>query len=376
MIYDYLVIGAGSAGLQLALAMLEDPFFSDRKIGILEKAQDDSPDKTWCYWEKGHGRWDALIDHQWEKGFYAGGGKKISLNLNPYRYKKLAAKKFYQVARARLKSSGRIEWIHDEITGIRSDTPVEVTGLKNSYLSHHVFDSRIDPDFYQNNSYKKIWQHFKGWEIKTEKSCFDPGVFTMMDYRVKYHDSTTFTYVLPVSTHEALVEFTFFTPFLIDESKYDPYLYKYIETILKIRDYEITRVEKGIIPMSDYPFHKNHQKNITKIGTAGGWVRPSSGYSFHNSEKYIGKLIENLKSKLPAHKGIARNRFRTYDTIFLDLLEKHNELGEDLFTSMYSKNSIQQIFRFLDEESSLLEEIRIISTFEKWPFLKAAMRQI
>ena len=29
--------------------------------------------------------------------------------------------------------------------------------------------------------------------------------------------------------------------------------------------------------MTSYPFYKESTKNITKIGTAGGWVKPSLG---------------------------------------------------------------------------------------------------
>lgn len=374
MIYDYLVIGAGSAGLQLCLRMLEDPYFQEKRIGLIEKDMDSAPDKTWCYWEIGRGSWDHLIDHQWSKGFFAGGGEEIVLNLSPYHYKKLDAGKFFQFARKKIEKSGKIDWISDEVVDLHSHDIVKIFGQNSNYQSYHVFDSRIDPAFYENKSCKKIWQHFKGWEIRTEKPSFDPNKFTMMDFRIKYNDSTTFTYVLPTSSTTALVEFTFFTPFMIDDHTYDLYLKKYIDNILKIREYKIDREEKGIIPMTDYPFFKNHQEKVTKIGTAGGWVRPSSGYSFRNSQRFVTKLIQNLKNKLPPHHGIARNRFRTYDTIFLDLLEKHNEMGEELFTSMYTKNKIQQIFRFLDEESSFLQDIYFISTFEKWPFLKAAAR--
>jgi len=35
-IYDYVIIGAGGAGLHLALAMLEDAWFIDKKILLLD----------------------------------------------------------------------------------------------------------------------------------------------------------------------------------------------------------------------------------------------------------------------------------------------------------------------------------------------------
>jgi len=36
-VYDYAIIGAGAAGLQLALAFAEDPYFNTKEILVIEK---------------------------------------------------------------------------------------------------------------------------------------------------------------------------------------------------------------------------------------------------------------------------------------------------------------------------------------------------
>jgi lycopene beta-cyclase len=374
--YDYIIIGAGAAGLQLALALLEDPYFRDIKIALIERELKNGSDKTWCYWETGTGAWDPIIDFAWDKGLFRTSGTEVLLSLTPYRYKKLTARSFYEHARNQIRSTDQITWITDEIKAVQGGDRVTIRGENHTYTGRQVFDSRVDPAFYASHSWKKVWQHFKGWEIETEKDTFSPEIFTMMDFRIKWKNSTSFTYILPTTTRHALVEFTFFTPFFVRDEDYDECLRKYISDCLQIKNYRITRVEKGIIPMSDYPFHRHHQPGITKIGTAGGWVRPSSGYSFKNSAGYVRQLIHNLKNQKLPHQGIAGNRFRLYDTLFLDLLQNHNAMGEALFTSMYTRNTIRQIFKFLDEKTSFLEDARIISTFPTWPFLKAAMRQI
>lgn len=197
-----------------------------------------------------------------------------------------------------------------------------------------------------------------------------------MDFRLKWRNSTSFNYVLPTSSRRALVEFTLFTPDLIEEKNYDLILKKYLSDILTLKQYTITEVEQGIIPMSDFPFQKQHQSYLTKIGTAGAWVRPSSGYSFKNAEKYSKRIIENLKKQKHPSTGIAKNRFRKYDSLLLDILKNKNELGEELFASMFGKNPARQIFKFLDEETSLLEDLKIISTFPFKPFLQALLNQL
>ena len=67
-VYFYAIVGGGLAGLQLALRLKEDVFFKGKKIAIIDPSFKITRDKTWCFWEKGHGRWDALITTQWQKG--------------------------------------------------------------------------------------------------------------------------------------------------------------------------------------------------------------------------------------------------------------------------------------------------------------------
>jgi len=51
--YHYGIIGAGLAGLQLALAFSKDPFFKHKKIVLIDPSPKTINDKTWCFWEKG-----------------------------------------------------------------------------------------------------------------------------------------------------------------------------------------------------------------------------------------------------------------------------------------------------------------------------------
>ena len=251
---------------------------------------------------------------------------------------------------------------------------IEVIGTLDRYYAKQVFDSRIDKGFQQEkDQYFSIQQHFKGWVIETEKPVFDPTTFVMMDFQVKWQNSASFTYVLPISSTKAMVEFTLFTPDLIEYQAYDDLLKKYIEEVLKVDAYQISKVEYGIIPMSDYPFQKANRPNIMKIGTAGAHVKPSSGYAFKNIEKTAKKIIFNLKNNRAPEKGILSKKFHFYDSLYLDVLVNHNELGESIYTDMYSKNPIQQILKFLDEETSLVEDIKIILSFKFSPFLKALL---
>ena len=198
-----------------------------------------------------------------------------------------------------------------------------------------------------------------------------------MDFRVSQQPGTTFVYVMPFSATKALVEYTLFTGKLLDPLQYDEGLKEYIKNFLKIDSYKIIEEESGIIPMTNHKFPSAHG-NIINIGTAGGQTKASSGYTFRFIQKYSVRIVENLiKRNNPfiAFPG-GPKKFRFYDGTLLHIL-KHNQLpGDKIFTQLFKKNKPLQVLRFLDNESSLSDELKIISSLPTWPFLKAALKQL
>jgi len=375
--FDYIIIGNGLAGLQLALALAEDPYFNNKQIALIDKSSKSENDKTWSYWEKGRGKWETIISKSWEEALFFSSKKQLNLKLNPYRYKTIKALNFYSEAKQRLLKKNNFHFIIDEVLSIEDHTKTVVSTISNYYTAKHVFDSRITDEYFSElNNYIKIIQHFKGWIIKTKTPVFNTKQFTMMDYRMKDGAQTTFTYVLPFSKTEALVEFTYFTSNVVDETTYDRYVKKYIAQTLKIKDYTIIETESGSIPMTNFPFENYSTKNITKIGTAGGWVKGSTGYSFKHTEKKVAIIIENLKQKRTPSKGLFKQKYKFYDKIFLKVLQDENEKGEWIFERFYAKNSVESMFRFLDEESSLLEELKIMKSLFSIAFLKAFFKTL
>jgi lycopene beta-cyclase len=69
-------------------------------------------------------------------------------------------------------------------------------------------------------------------------------------------------------------------------------------------------------------------------------------------------------------------RFRFYDNTLLHILYYEKLPGHEIFTQLFQKNKPQEVLRFLDNESSLTDELKIISTLPTWPFLKAAIKQL
>ncbi len=376
-VYDYAIVGAGAAGLHLAMAMSKDKFFDSKKILLLEKSQKDVNDKTWCFWEQGAGKWDGLTTKIWNQAQFMATNQQINLNMGAYQYKMLAAIDFYVYTKRELEKNDNITWVNTEVGNIIQGEITILVTSSQSYHAKHVFDSIITPNFYNSaDKYTRLLQHFKGWVIESDSEVFNDKSFVMMDFRITVPNTTCFTYVLPINRKRALIEFTFFSPALVAENTYDSLLSRYVNEILKIENYQILSDEKGVIPMSDYPFHESNNKYITKIGTAGSWVKPASGYSFKNAERYSQRIVNNIKNnRLPGYK-LVNNLFRKYDMLFIHVLYHHNELGVGLFETMYHKNEAYKILAFLDEETTRAEEFKIINSFPRWPFIRAIFKKL
>lgn len=197
-----------------------------------------------------------------------------------------------------------------------------------------------------------------------------------MDFRTGQQEGTTFVYVKPFSATRALVEYTLFTARLLRSEEYEVGLKDYISRIIGTTDYTIAEVENGIIPMTNHRFPAVDGR-VVNIGTAGGQTKGSSGYTFQYIQKHSARLVNSLIKK--GNPFVARpagpSRFRFYDSVLLQVLKSGSVPGDKVFTDLFQKNKPQRVLRFLDNETSLGDELRIISSLPTWPFLRAALKQ-
>lgn len=373
--FDYIIIGNGLAGLQLALAFSKDDFFKTKHIALIDPDTKTDNDKTWSFWEKNEGLWDFLVHKSWDKALFYSNTMSLELPFEDYTYKSIQSIDFYRWSKKELEAKPNFHFILDTIDAVIESDTVEAIGVSKRYSAHHIFDSRIPKDYYSKNSkHTIIHQHFKGWVIETQEPSFQTDAFTMMDYRYQYKNTTSFMYLLPFSETKALVEYTFFTPDLVDDSVYDHALETYIQEELQIDDYTILETEIGHIPMTDFKFWNYNTARVTKIGTGGGWVKGSTGYSFKHTEKHVAKIIQNIKrNKIPSD-NLFQKKYKFYDTIFLNVLKTNNDKGIWIFEQFYSKNKLATMLQFLDEETLLKQDLRIMHSLFSFTFIKAFFR--
>jgi lycopene beta-cyclase len=299
------------------------------------------------------------------------------MNIAPYQYKMIRGIDFYQYCFEEIVKHSNIEVVYGDIKSWRNEISEVVFNINDQEYrlgNAQVFNSIYEPPVTTPKTIRLL-QHFKGWVIETNQPFFDTSKATMMDFRVSQQHGTTFAYVLPFSTTSALVEYTLFTKELLRPEQYDKELRDYIITFLGINDYKIKEEEFGIIPMTNEKFR--FEGHGWQIGVAGGQTKASSGYTFQFIQKQSGQIVEHLIKNKPLNSlPASAKRFRFYDNTLLHILYYEKLPGNEVFTQLFKKNKAQQVLKFLDNETSLKDELKIISTLPTWPFLKAALKQL
>ena len=375
--YDYIITGSGASGLMLAYRMANDSFFDNSSILIIDKVKKNSDDRTWCFWENGEGEWDELLHKSWDKILFESNIYKNTIPLQSYAYKMLRSGVFYDKLWKFINTKNNIRFIEDTVVDIKGSTNgAIVETLKSKYFTTKLLNSiDLNKNYTLQKKYPVLLQHFCGWFIETDKNLFDDSIATFMDFTVDQKRNTRFMYVLPISPNKALFEYTLFSKEVLTKDEYEDELLKYLAT-KSITEYTITEIEQGVIPMTSYKFWKQNSKNILHIGTVGGWTKASTGYTFKNTSKKTIQLIAFLKAENDFTHFRKKTRFWWYDLLLIDVLSSYNHLGSKLFSTLFKRNSLKNVFRFLDEETIFIEDLRIMLSMPPLRFIKALFRRV
>lgn len=365
--YDYIIAGAGAAGLSLVYHLVRAGL-GDKRVLLVDRERKTHNDRTWCFWEKGEGPFEPLVFRRWPKVWFHGEGISECLDLAPYRYKMIRGIDFYTFMDRWLYTQPQITRLYGAV-GAVEEGRVWVDG--EPYQAEWVFDSIYRPAP-RRPAYHYLLQHFKGWVVESPGPVFDPGAATFMDFRLEQQGAVRFAYVLPYDERTALVEYTLFSPALLQPEEYDRGLQDYLERFLHLRDYTVQHEEFGVIPMTDAPFEAHPSPWVVPIGTAGGRTKASTGYTFQRIQHHSRQIAENLaRYGKPLGDKPGFDRHYWMDSLFLNALSKGREEGRAFFSRLFRQRPVAQVLRFLDEETSLAEDLRLMTAVNVPAFLAA-----
>lgn len=372
---DYLFVGGGASATLLLMSMEKNGLLNGKEIVVIDPDDKSKNDKTFCFWTSREEQQTLLcspiISHEWTN--FRGHNGEIEQG-EELTYCMVKSCDLYAEMK-RLIETFAIKRSHYSVNKISSDaTGVHVQTSAESFQAQTVFDSR-PPEFSApqvNESH--LYQSFIGYFITCDDNYADFGAVDLMDFDVDQAGETQFFYVLPFDEHHLLVELTRFGKAVINEEDAKLLLDEYI--LNRFGTYRIVATERGNIPMSTTAINHEPQKNVIAIGARSGAIKPSTGYAFKKMMQQADAISASLLATQPVPIIRSKKRFELYDRLLLNILSTQPHLGKPIFQKLFSRNAISSVLHFLDEKSSIKDEIKLFSTLPIRPFLRALVQDI
>lgn len=380
-VFDVVVVGAGLTGLSF-VAWLERVSTTTEKclptVCLVDPRSSFDHDKSWCFWEGPEHPFKAGVAHRWSRWQVANAGTTVTASAAGRPYALLPADRFYRFATDCVARHSEFEIRLGERVGA-------IEPFKDSLLVHtdqgairarSIIDTR-PPTIDEAVSKSGLWQVFHGSEIGLDEDGFDPTTAMLMDFR-HCSDEIQFTYILPMDPRRALVELTAFRrqPQIADLL---PQLRELIVERFGHRA-ECLRSEQGTLPMMPIPFTATADPRIIRAGTAGGWIRPSTGYLFSACQRGAKDLAEQAISAAERNTYEWRKpRVRPadldlLDRVFLRALRDDPARAPTWFLRMFDRTRPDSMVRFLSDEPTLADRLAVIAALPTWPMLRSAVR--
>ena len=371
--YDVAILGGGLAGLSLAVRLARQPAL---RVLVIEPREAYRRDRTWCCWRiHDHPFGDAVAGRwtQWSVADEA--GRAVVRGSGRYPYELIPADRVYDSARRIMAAAPgidlRLGTSATRVAEYRDHVAIE-TG-EGSVTADFVFDSR--PPVASSGA---LVQRFLGQEIETERPCFEPGRAVLMDFAVPQHaGATRFMYVLPLSPTVALLEDTWFAPAGLALPDPRAAIREYLGSRYGGPGYRVLFEEEGAIPMDPALQAPDTTGRVVPIGSAGGAVKPTSGYAF----LAVQRMADALASDLAAGRAPAPPRPRTgtaqwMDAVFLTALRDRPEDGPAIFHSLFRRCRPEPLIRFLNDLASPADIAEVVAATPKLVMIAAAARVV
>ncbi len=375
--YDIALIGGGASSLSLLYAMHLQGILDQYHIALIEPEAKDSNDRTWCFWtdqmDPAWQMFSSCVSHRWVQ---VEGATTEPEAMSPYQYVQIRSKDFYAFVEEALAPYPNIKRIKDSVHKLRYDQFYRI-GLSSGaeVLAQDVFDSRppkiVDRDL--------IWQSFVGYRIKAKGANFNIDYCRLMDFEVPQVRGLQFMYFLPTHQEEALIEFTRFGKFILNEEESKPIIEAYLKN-MGIEEYQIEEKEINKIPMtlslnSKQKWHERGESYFP-IGVRAGVVKASTGFAFKKIAAHSWEIALALKQGAPIPKPGHSKAAWLYDELLLNLWQKRNNPLPKIFKRLFKVHPLPRIFRFLDEQSAWWEDFLIMFHMPWGPFFWSIGRSI
>ena len=369
MRWDAVIAGGGVSGLSLACHLAVGGW-RDRSVLVVDDGSRVLAERAWAYWSTRPGLLGAAVDRTFDQFRVRTAERAVDVRLDRYRYRVVSGARLRWVTDGVLAGPPRFRMVRGHVEGVeeRGDgVVVRVDGrpIEASWL----FDS-VTPTPAPRPA---AWLTFTGWEVETPSPMFDPVVPTLMDFRTGQEDEVRFVYVLPSGPCRALVEHTRFGAGRYCDGA--AALHDYLTGVIGTSTYRVIRREGGRLPLRPPPCRPS-TGHVLPIGVVGGMLKASTGYAYARIQRDSAAIARSLATR--GHPFGRPNRHRRHaflDRVLLDIVATEPGRLEGAFVRLFAHNPGDRVLRFLDEDTSLGQEVMLVATLPPAPFLRAMLRR-
>jgi len=362
---DAVIAGGGLSGLSLA-AHLATGGWADRTVLIVDDPGATPPATRWGFWSAGTDLLDAAVSRTYRQVRIRAAGADRILPLGRYRYHVVHRPDLYRVVRSLVAPGYR--FVPGRVTRIDGG---EVTIDGRTVHADWVFDSITAPP---PGTPADARLAFTGWEVHCARPVFEPDTPVLFDFRTPQQCNARFVYVLPDDPYRALVELTAFVPRHArppTPAERTEALAGYLATA---GDYTVLGTESAILPLRSRAPARGTGR-VLRIGARGGLVKASTGYAYQRIQRDSAAIAESLaRHGHPFALPRTPPRYRLLDAVLLDVLRREPARLEEAFARLFAANPAERVLRFLDEDTRVPDEARLIASLPPVPYLRALAR--
>lgn len=372
---DAVIVGAGASGLSLA-GHLARSGWRDREVLIVDDGSRGLDDRAWAYWSDS-GVVDAAVSASYDRFWVRTADVAHLVMLNDYRYHVVRGRDLGRSVDVALDGAPGLRRVSGHVSQIRDgahEASVVIDG--HTVRAAWVFDS-VGLENPRSSGAGAAGQPgmalaFVGRRIETDVDTFDAGAPTLMDFRTHQGAGLCFVYVLASSPRVALVEHVQFTsgpgnPGEPGEAALDVYL----REVLGAGGHRVLGTEHGIIPLGTRR-PRPPGRRVVPIGAPGGMVKPSTGYGYARIQRHSAAIVTSLATH--GHPFAVRTppaRHRAFDAVLLEAIRREPAHVVHAFERLFVANPGDCVLAFLDEATTVGQEIGTILTLPPVPFLRA-----
>ena len=366
--FDIAFIGLGAAAMSLA-SRLAQGHWSGSAV-FIEPADTQRNDRTWCGWGPSDHPFQDQLTRTWTQWAVSHADTSIIRHSAQTPYQMLTAGALRERSKALIDQ--RDDWQCLSARALKNaDRTANGWQLhlddQSSVHAHWVMDARAPT---LNLKRPWLWQSFIGVEVKA-KGFSDNDTVRLMDFMDDDTPLVSFIYELPINAEQRLIEFTRFTPERADENRLREALQAHLSA-RGISPEQILREESGHLPMA--PIKPYCQAQWMRIGTAGGSMRPATGYAFHNIQRWSNACANALlagNTPIPPRRS---GLMDWLDGIFLESLWQSNHPPAKTFMRLFERTPASALCRFLMSQARFSDVCRVLLALPKRTMIKAAFR--